>query len=130
MKGVMSDNAPPSERRRAPREIACFPAYVEHEASEKDTALIADIATGGTLLLVRGPCLQAGEAVKLELFINVEAKGSHRAAGRVLRIEPLPTERASLWTHQVAVEFDSPISLGADEQRAIREQCERRGIRR
>ena len=52
MTSAMSGKAPPSERRRAPREIACFPAYVEHEGAEKDVALIADVATGGTLLPV------------------------------------------------------------------------------
>jgi hypothetical protein len=130
MKSTMSDGAPPSERRRAAREIACFPAYVEHEAPEKDAALIADIATGGALLLVRGPCLRAGEVVRLDLLIDVEAHGSHHVTGQVLRIEPLPTERVSLWTHQAAIEFDSPISLDADEQRTIHEQCERLGIRR
>ena len=66
----------------------------------------------------------------LELFIDVEARRGRHAAGHVLRIEPLPTERVSLWTHQVAVEFDSPIVLSADEQRSIREQCERLGIHR
>jgi hypothetical protein len=130
----MSDDVPASERRRAPREIACFLAYVEHDApepaGEKEPALIADIAISGALLLVCGPGFRAGEVVKLELLIGVEAQGARHVTGRVLRIEPLPAERVSLWTHQVAVEFDSPISLDADEQRTIREQCERLGIRR
>jgi len=134
MKTAMSDDAASAERRRAPREIACFPAYVEHDAPEvagaKEVALIADIATSGALLLVRGPSFRVGEVVRLELFIGLEMQGARHATGRILRIEPLPTERVSLWTHQVGVEFDSPISLDADEQRTIREQCERLGIRR
>ena len=130
----MSDEAASAERRRAPREIACFPAYVERDAPEvagaKEVALIADIATSGALLLVRGPCFQAGEVVRLELFIGLEMQAARHATGRVLRIGPLPAERVSLWTHQVAVEFDSPISLDADEQRTLREQCARLGVRR
>jgi hypothetical protein len=134
MKPAMPDDAGSADRRRAPREIACFPAYVEreapHVAGEREVGLIADIATSGALLLVRGPGFRPGEVVRLELLIGLETQGVRHATGRVLRIGPLPVERVSLWTHQVAVEFDSPISLDADEQRTLREQCARLGIRR
>jgi hypothetical protein len=120
---------PPSERRHSRREVACFPAYVEHDASKKEVTLIADLATTGALLLVRGAHdFTAGEGVRLEL--HIEAEKMRGVAGRVVRIEPLPKQRVSVWTHQVAVEFESPIELAPDEQRMIREQCERLGLRR
>jgi len=126
----MSDSAPPSERRRAAREVTCFPAYVEHDSPEREAALIADVAPSGALLLVRGASFRMGEVVKLELLITQQSGNSRRVTGSVVRVEPLPIERVSVWTHQVGIEFDSPIELTDDEQRIIREQCDRLGVRR
>jgi len=120
---------PPSNRRHAPREVACFPAYVEYATSKKAVTLIADLAATGALLFVRGGHgFAAGDGVRLEL--HIEAEKTRAVAGKVVRVEALPTKRVSVWTHQVAVEFESPIELDAEEQRTIREQCERLGVRR
>lgn len=126
--------APPSDRRRAPRSIACFLAFVEHETpgapDAKETALIADVAPTGARLFVSGPAFRVGEPVRLELLIDAEALRVRMATGHVVRVEPMPAERVLVWTHQVGVEFDAPLALDEDEQRVIREQCERIGLRR
>jgi hypothetical protein len=125
----MTDPPPPSNRRQAARVIACFPAYVEHSTASKEVALIADVATSGARLLVAGGrTFAAGEAVGLEL--HIDADRMRQAKGRVVRIEALPRERMSVWTHEVGVEFEAPIELDDEEQRTIREQCERLGVKR
>jgi hypothetical protein len=125
----MTDQPPASNRRQAARVIACFPAYVEHDTASKEVALIADLATRGARLLVAsGHTFSAGEVVGLELHIDPDRM--RRAKGRVVRIEALPRERMSVWTHEVAVEFEGPIELDEEEQRTIREQCERLGVTR
>jgi hypothetical protein len=125
---------PPSDRRRAPRSIACFLAFVEHETpgapDAKETALIADVAPTGARLFVSGAALRVGEPVRLELLIDTASERVRMAAGRVVRVEPLPAERVLVWTHQVGVEFDSPLTLDDEEKHLIREQCERIGLRR
>jgi hypothetical protein len=112
------DSSPPpsSERRRTIRHIACFPAYVEHDGkTDKIIAMIADLAETGTLLMLRRPDLRVDDELKLELYIALDGSTSRTAMGRVVRIEPLPEGRTSLWTHQIGVEFHAPIALGAPE---------------
>jgi hypothetical protein len=118
----MSDSeAPPSsDRRRAVRRIACFPGLVEHSTEdEKITALIADLAETGTRLLMRNPGVTVGDELKLELHVMTDGKQTRSAAGRVVRVEPLPEERVSLWTHEVGVDFHERLPLSADEIEAL-----------
>ena len=83
--------------------------------------MIADLAESGAKLLLRKPDWQLDDTLRLELHI---ALGEHQepriAMGQVVRIEPLPDEKISLWTHQVGVEFHSPIAL-SDEDPALAE---------
>ncbi len=131
----MTDAPPPSsDRRRAVRHVACFPSYVAHESSrppagdasaakqeeEKITAMISDLAETGTLLLVRGPEFRVGDQLRLELHLMLDKTVAPRSAtGHVVRVELLPEERTSLWTHQVGVEFHDKLELSPAEIDAL-----------
>jgi PilZ domain len=77
--------------------------------------MIADLAETGALLLLRKPSWKVGDDVRLELYVELDVKRPRNANGRVVRIEPLPEERSSLWTHQVAIDFAERIELSAAE---------------
>lgn len=126
----MSDPGPPSERRRATREATCFPAYALRPEHAREPVLVADLSPDGALVLVRGAGYAVGEPVSLEMYIDVAGGKVRSATGQVLREEPMPPERASVWTHQVAVRFDAAIALDPEEERMIREQCDALGVRR
>jgi hypothetical protein len=118
----MSDEAPPSsDRRRAMRRIACFPAFVElkGEVDHKITAMISDLAETGTKILMRHPELGVGEDIRLELHVLLDEGAMRAAGGKVVRISPLPDERASLWTHEVGVEFHETFTLDKTEIDAL-----------
>jgi len=116
---MRGDEAPPSsDRRRAARIVACFPSYVDHN-KEKLTAMIADLAETGTRLFLREPELKVGEELRLELHISLDDAQVRNITGRVVRIELLPPERSSLWTHEVGVEFDETLRLGPAEVEAL-----------
>ena len=127
----MTDRDPPSaDRRRDLRHVACFPGYVERKPDDKTTAIIADVAPGGALILVRGHNFHVGQPLRLELYIAIDSSEPRVATGHVVRIEPLPEDRVSLWTHQVGVEFDEPIALGTDEVAALDERQAKLGVHR
>ena len=113
----MTDEAPPSsDRRRAMRRVACFPGLVEHPPEDdKITALIADLAETGARLLMRNPGVSIGDDLRLELHVLLDSSDARIASGRVVRVEPLPDERVSLWTHQVGVDFHERLALTAAE---------------
>jgi hypothetical protein len=110
-----SEAPPSSDRRRALRRVACFPSYVEHPGEDRATAIIADVAETGALLLMRRPEAKVGDEIRVELYVELDVKRPRNVTGRVVRVEALPDERTSLWTHQVAVEFAEPIALSAAE---------------
>jgi PilZ domain len=115
----MSDEAPPSsDRRRAARIVACFPSFVAR-GDGKITAMIADLAEAGTRLLLQEPEMKLGDELHLELHILLDDDSVRTISGRVVRIEPLPPERSSLWTHEVGVEFHETLALGATEIDAL-----------
>jgi hypothetical protein len=92
---------------------------------EPTTAMIADLAESGAKLLLRKPDWQLDDTLRLELHIALgEGKEPRIAMGQVVRIEPLPDEKISLWTHQVGVEFHSPIELSNEEIDALEKRQE------
>ena len=129
---MIDDDAPPSsDRRRAVRRVACFPGLVERGGDDtQTTAMIADLAESGALLLLRKPDWQVDDTLRLELFIALDDDKEPRIAmGQVVRIQPLPDERVSLWTHQVGVEFHTPIELSDEEIEALEKRQEPYGKR-
>jgi len=99
--------------------MVCFPSTVEHASAGKVTTLIADVAEGGALLYARNPDLRVGDELGLELHVALGGGDPRLATGRVVRVEPLPEERVSLWTHQVGVEFHQKITLSDAEIEAL-----------
>mgnify|MGYP000061152219 CR=1 FL=1 len=129
----MVDDAPPdSDRRRGLRHLACFPAFLERGGDDSKTiAMIGDLAVGGARLLLRKPDLNVADSVRLELHVALDDDAPPRiAVGQVLRIEALPDDRASLWTHEVGIEFHQKIELSADEIEALERRQEPFGKRR
>ena len=116
---MTNEKTPSSDRRRALRHIACFPSLVEHGTSAKMTTMIADLAESGARLYAQNPDLHVGDEVGLELHIALDFGAARLAAGRVVRVTPLPEERVSLWTHEVGVEFHEPIVLSDAELDAL-----------
>lgn len=82
-------------------------------------AMIADLAETGTRLLMRGSELAVGDELRLELHVLLDEGPPKIARGRVVRVDPLPDERVSLWTHQVGVEFHEAVPLGPEEIEAL-----------
>ena len=118
----MSDDAPPSsDRRRAMRRIACFPAFVEPkgDVDHKITAMISDLAETGTKILMRHPEFAVGDDLRLELHVMLDESAMRAVGGRVVRIQELPDDRASLWTHEVGVEFHEIFTLDQAEIDAL-----------
>jgi hypothetical protein len=109
------------ERRRATRQVMFLPAHVEHDA-QTETSMIADVSTSGARLLMCRPELRARDAVHLELCLDVEGTISRQADGRVVRVEALPDERVSVWTHEVAVVFDGAPALTDAELSSMQER--------
>jgi PilZ domain len=111
---MVDDTPPSSDRRRAARHIACFPSFVERDAA-KVTAMIADLAETGTRLLLQQPDFKLGDEVRLELHVMLDDDTARVVTGHIVRIEALPDDRASLWTHEVGVEFHETMALSPAE---------------
>ena len=128
----MASDSTGSDRRHGARHLACFPGFVERDAEHhgRAVAMIADLAEGGARLLLRKPELHLEDEVRLELHIGLEDDAPPRVAtGKVVRVQPMPDDRASLWTHEVGVAFHETISLGADEVEALDKRQEPYGKR-
>ena len=79
---LMSDSAPPSDRRAGERHLACFPASLERADGEQRPSIIRDLSESGALLLVRTTKITVGDAVKLQLYITEDAKTFRVADGQ------------------------------------------------
>jgi hypothetical protein len=103
------------------RRIACFPAFVEPkgDVDHKITAMISDLAETGTKILMRHPEVAIGDDLRLELHVLLDEGATRAAGGKVVRISELPDERASLWTHEIGVEFHEAFTLDKTEIDAL-----------
>ena len=115
----MEGPPPSSDRRRGFRHIACFPGLLEGAEADKKTAMISDLSETGALLLVYGPAVRVDEELRLELHIVTNSDAARTVTGRVVRIEPLPPARASLWSHQAAVEFHETLTFNEAEVESL-----------
>jgi len=125
----MSDSAPPSERRVGERHLACFPAALERPDGEQRPSIIRDLSESGALLLVRTTKVAVGDEVKLQLYITDEASTFRPASGKVVRVEELAPGDAGPWLRRVAVHFDQPLTMYAQEITAFRERAARLGLK-
>ncbi len=77
--------------------------------------MIADLAETGTRLFLQQPDFKLGDEVRLELHVMLGDDAARVVTGHIVRIEPLPDDRASLWTHEVGVEFHETMPLSPAE---------------
>ena len=96
------------ERRVETRHFACFPAHVQRPGGSTRMALIHDLSVTGALLFTRER-LDVGESVRLSLYFTEDMSDERPTSGRVVRVEPRTADRAEVWHHTVAVQFDAPL---------------------
>lgn len=125
----MTDSVPPSERRAGERHLACFPASLERPDGEQRPSIIRDLSESGAMLLVRTTKITVGDVVKLQLYIAEDTTTYRDAAARVVRVEELLPGDAGPWLRRVAVQFEAPLTMYAEEIRAFRERAERLGLK-
>jgi hypothetical protein len=109
-----SDGLTGAERRVDERHFACFPAHIQRPGGSTRMALIRDLSVSGALLLTRER-LKIGDAVELSLYLWEDTEQVRKASARVVRVEPRTGERAEVWHHSAAVQFDEPLRECAAE---------------
>jgi hypothetical protein len=119
---------PSSDRRTGDRHLACFPASLERPDGAQRPSLIRDLSESGVLLLVRTTKIAVGDQVKLQLYIAEDAETHRAAGGKVVRVEEVEAEDAGPWLRRVAVQFDAPLTVYADDIKAFHERAARLGI--
>jgi hypothetical protein len=117
--GDQDSNAPTVERRREPRHLACFPAYIE-DAGKSRSAIIRDLSINGARLLTRAH-LEVDDHIRLSLYITIEPSDPVIVMGRVVRVGPWG-DGTTLWSSSVAVEFDEPAT---EHEQVIKDLSER-----
>ena len=109
------------ERRSHIRQLTCIPANLGKAQEADQVALIRDASISGARLFARSE-MAIDEPVTLNLYITDDPKVSRPVRGRVVRVERRAREVADVWSWDVGVEFDEPITDYADEIEAL---CER-----
>lgn len=118
-----------SERRIGVRHFACFPAHLERPERGKRVAMIHDLSITGALLVVRAE-LAVGDVVSLQLHVTGDPGSRTRAThARIVRIEALGPDERALWSHRVAVQFDSPLIDFEPEIKALAARQRQLGLR-
>jgi hypothetical protein len=116
----VSDSSPPeSDRRRFARRLVCVATDVAADTVNKHTALIRDMSVSGAYLLTRVP-VEVGES--LDLAIHLPVKGEEQikeTTAKVVRLEPLPPDRADVWSCGFAVKFVDPLDELEEEIEAL-----------
>jgi hypothetical protein len=125
----MADSVPPSNRRAGERYLACFPAALERPDGEQRPSIIRDLSESGALLLVRTTKIAVGDEVKLQLYIAEDATTFRLAMARVVRVESLSPGDAGPWLRRVAVHFEEPLTMYAQEIKSFHERVERLGLK-
>jgi len=116
------------ERRANERSLVCAPVGVEPQTSKGHKAVLRDISMTGASFLTR-VVLQAEEPVTLTIELDRASQGrSVRASGKVVRVQALDPECADVWTHQIAVHFNEPLSRYEAEIQELADRLVRAGL--
>lgn len=118
-------DTPNQDRRREPRHLACFPAYIE-EGGVTRSAIIRDLSITGARLLTRARP-DVGDRVRLSLYITANPEQPGLALGNVVRVEPWG-DGTTLWSFSVAVEFDEPATAYEEDIKALAERQAKLGL--
>ena len=123
----MSDSSPPENRRIGERYLACFPASLTRSDAKQRLSLIRDLSESGALLLIATTKIVVGEELSLDLYIADDASLFRTTRAKVVRVEELTAEEKGLWLRKIAVQFDEPLTMYAEEIATFRERAERLG---
>jgi len=121
----VSDSSPPENRRIGERYLACFPASLTRSDAKQRLSLIRDLSESGALLLIATTKIVVGE--ELSLYIADDASLFRTTRAKVVRVEELTAEEKGLWLRKIAVQFDEPLTMYAEEIATFRERAERLG---
>ena len=117
------------ERRTDERHFACFPAHIQRSGRSTRMALIRDLSVSGALLLTRER-LKVGDVVELNLYLSEDMEQVRTTSARVVRVEPRSGERAEVWHHSAAVQFEEPLHACEAEIKALAERQAALGLPR
>jgi hypothetical protein len=106
------------DRRRGTRHQVYLAAEIYVEGGETRTAITKDVSAQGMLVLTRA-MLEAGQPVRLRVYLPGEEDRVEVVAGRVVRQEPLAPDERGTWREKVAVAFDHEQDLLAREFAAL-----------
>lgn len=126
---MAESSPPPSDRRTGERHLACFPAELQRPDGEQRPSIIRDLSESGALLLVRTTKVAVGDEVRLQLYIAEDASTFRETKARVVRVEALSPGDAGPWLRRVAVHFDQPLTMYAEEIKSFQDRVERLGIK-
>jgi hypothetical protein len=89
------------------------------DEENKITAMISDLGETGTKLLMRHPGFSVGDELRLEMHVLLDEGENRAVLGRIVRVQELPDERLSLWTHEIGVDFHERFTLDQAEIDAL-----------
>jgi PilZ domain len=114
------------ERRRDRRFLASYPAAVSTVFGERRLCMCHDMSSVGGLFLTASKH-KPGDAVLLELYINVPGGEPHKTMARVARVQKRRAANVS-WAYETAVEFASPTREFTREAEALSERQRSQGL--
>lgn len=98
------------------------------EPIEDHKAIIRDISVSGASFLTRVP-LEEGERLSLNIQLTRELDGpTVKAEAKVVRVDHFDADRADVWSCQIAVSFDKPLSGHEEEIDALADRLQKAGL--
>jgi hypothetical protein len=117
-----------SEHRQHPRELVCVAIEVAPDDADKHVAIIHDMSVGGAYVHARAP-VPEGETVTLSIRLPTEEGARFESTtGEVVRVDPLPAERADVWSYGIAIRFHEPLVHLGEEIEGLAATLRRTGV--
>lgn len=114
------------ERRRDGRFLASYPAAVSTVFGERQLCMCHDMSSVGGLFLTASKH-KPGDAILLELYINVPGGDPHKTMARVARVQKQRSTNVS-WSYETAVEFASPTRELTLAAKALSQRQQEQGV--
>ena len=116
------------DRRSHSRQLSCIPASLGGTDEADGVAFIRDVSVTGARLYTRAK-MELGAQVVLNLYL-ADSGGPRQAKGRVVRVEPGDPQRFELWSWEIGVQFDEPITAYEKEIEELSRRQQESGILR